>query len=174
MMKWAFQRLLRLYSVRDNVTLGRNVHIGLWTKIWAPNNMLVEDDVYIGMGCTIEVDGCIGRWTMIANGVGLVGRHDHDFRCIGKPMRFTPWIGSQSNRSQEQKATVIVGEDVLIGYGAIVLSGVKIGRGAIVAAGSVVTHDVDPYQIVGGIPAREIGWRFQPQEIIIHEEKLYK
>lgn len=58
------------------------------------------------------------------------------------------------------KGSIIVGDDVWIGLGAIICSGVRIGQGAVIAAGSVVTKDVEPYAIVGGNPARLIKYRF--------------
>jgi len=53
-----------------------------------------------------------------------------------------------------------IGADVLVSAGALVLSGVRVEHGAVVGAGAVVTKDVAPYTIVAGVPAREIGWRF--------------
>jgi acetyltransferase-like isoleucine patch superfamily enzyme len=64
----------------------------------------------------------------------------------------------------EHKPTTI-GSDAWIGANAVVLSGVKIGEGAIVAAGAVVTDDVPPYAIVGGVPAKLIRYRFPPDLI---------
>jgi phosphonate metabolism protein (transferase hexapeptide repeat family) len=55
---------------------------------------------------------------------------------------------------------VVLGDDVWIGHGAIILPGVTIGTGAGVGAGAVVRHDVPPFAIVGGVPARQIRWRF--------------
>lgn len=63
------------------------------------------------------------------------------------------------------KGDIIIGNDVWLGYGTIVLSGVTIGDGAVVAAGSVVTNNVQPYSIVGGNPARLIGKRFDDSTI---------
>lgn len=60
---------------------------------------------------------------------------------------------------------VIIGNDIWIGANAIILPGIHIGDGAVVAAGAVVTHDVGPYQVVGGVPARHISYRFS-QDII--------
>lgn len=76
------------------------------------------------------------------------------------------------------KGNIIIGDDVWIGYGAIIMSGVQIGQGAVVAAGAVVTKDVPPYAIVGGVPAKIIKYRFKEEimEILdkINFEKLGK
>ena len=64
----------------------------------------------------------------------------------------------------------VIGNDVWIGWHAIITPGVSIGDGAIIAAGAVVTHDVPPYAIVGGIPAKVIRKRFSDDMI----EKLLK
>jgi acetyltransferase-like isoleucine patch superfamily enzyme len=69
---------------------------------------------------------------------------------------------------------VHIGDDVWIGYGAVVLSGLSIGRGAVVAAGAVVTSDVDPYDIVAGNPARRVGRRFEDDQIATHERLLHE
>lgn len=62
----------------------------------------------------------------------------------------------------ESKGDIIVEDDVWIGYGATILSGVHIGQGAVVAAGAVVAKDVPPYAVVGGVPAKVIKYRFEP------------
>lgn len=63
------------------------------------------------------------------------------------------------------KGDVIIGNDVWIGRNAIILSGVKIGDGAIIGAGSIVTKNVDDYEIVAGNPAKHIKYRFSREEI---------
>lgn len=63
------------------------------------------------------------------------------------------------------KGDIMIDDDVWIGYGAIIMSGVHIGQGAVVAAGAVVTKDVEPYAIVGGVPAKVIRYRFTPELI---------
>lgn len=68
---------------------------------------------------------------------------------------------------------VIVEEDVWIGTNVTLLMGVTVGRGAIIGAGAVVRSSVPPYAMVMGNPAKVIGFRFKPEEIIKHEEALY-
>lgn len=162
----------RLYSVRDNVKVGRQVHIGAGTTIWAPDQLVIDDNVYIGKRCTIEVNGRIGSGTLLANDVGLVGRNDHDFSKIGVLMRDAPWVGNHDMPSTGPEFTIEIGPDCWIGFGAIVLSGVTVGRGSIVSAGAIVVHDVAPYTIVAGCPARVVSHRFTPEQIVEHETKL--
>lgn len=63
------------------------------------------------------------------------------------------------------KGDIIIQDDVWIGYGAIILSGVKIGKGAVIGAGCVVAKDVKPYEIVIGNPMRSLGNRFDDEII---------
>ena len=63
------------------------------------------------------------------------------------------------------KGDIIVEDDVWIGYGVTIMSNVKIGQGAIIAAGAVVTKDVPPYAIVGGVPAKVIKYKFSDEII---------
>lgn len=170
--KSLLERCYRRYAVRENVHLGDRVHIGLGSTLWAPRHMTVGDDVYIGKFCTIECDGSVGSGALIANLVGLVGRLDHDFRTMGVPVRLAPWIGQEDYAGRGLVLQVRIGDDVWIGYGSVVLSGVTVGRGAIVAAGSVVTEDVPAYSIVRGNPAVVVGQRFGPEEIRQHERLL--
>ena len=63
------------------------------------------------------------------------------------------------------KGDIIIDDDVWIGYGATIMSGVHIGQGAVIAAGAVVAKDIPPYAIVGGVPAKIIKYRFPPHII---------
>lgn len=82
------------------------------------------------------------------------------------------WIGVKNSRWEDgdwvhapggapiSRGPVVIGNDVYIGYEALVMSGITVGDGAVLAARACVTKDVRPYEIVGGNPARHIGWRF--------------
>ena len=174
MVKQLWHHFYRLYAVRQNVITGLNLHLGIGTILWAPHKLSVGNNVYIGKYCTIECDGVIGDNVMIANHVGLIGRYDHDYTCVGKPIRSTPWIGSPDYNGPGKDLKVVIEDDVWIGFGAVVLSGVRIGKGAIVAAGSVVTKDIEPYSIAGGNPAKKITERFASNDDLVkHEDILY-
>jgi acetyltransferase-like isoleucine patch superfamily enzyme len=60
-----------------------------------------------------------------------------------------------------------------VGYGSIILSGVRIGQGSIIAAGSFVTRNVEPFSIYGGVPARKIGERFENETDLEEHIRLY-
>ncbi|MCW5662009.1 MAG: CatB-related O-acetyltransferase [Burkholderiaceae bacterium] len=144
--------------------------MGSRPRLWAPERIEIGDHSYLGHEVCIETNCRIGRFVLVANRVALVGRRDHDFKTPGVPVRFGHWIGSQRTPSPYRSEEVFIDDDVWLGYGAIVLSGVRIGRGAIVAAGSVVKEDVEPYSVVGGNPAKPIGRRFtSSEEIQAHE-----
>ncbi len=104
----------------------------------------------------------IGNYCSIASNVSFVVSADHPIDHIStypfkalSLQRYTPEAIS--------KGDIVVDDDVWIGYGATVLSGVHIGQGAIVASGAVVTKDVEPYAIVGGVPAKTIRYRFSEE-----------
>ena len=65
----------------------------------------------------------------------------------------------------DNKGDIIIGNDVWIGYGAVILSGVTIGDGAIIGTNALVTKDVPPYTIAGGIPAKPLKKRFSEEKI---------
>lgn len=156
-----------------NISIGNNSTFGRGTVFWAPNKMTIGNNVYIGKYCTLQADIEIGDNIDIANNVGLIGKYDHDFSKVGVNIKDAPWIGDASYNFKGKDQKIIVEDDVWIGFGAIVFTGVKIQRGAIVAAGSIVTHDVPAYTIVAGNPARVLGQRFTGEEIKRHEEILY-
>lgn len=169
--KEIWQKLHQKYAVRDNVRLSSNVHIGIGSILWSPNRLVIGHDVYIGKNCTIECNGTIGNYVLIANQVGIVGRFDHDYRQVGVPIRIANWVGDAGK--SEQSGSVNIEDDAWIGFGSIILTGSRVARGTIVAAGSVVRTDTLPYSIVAGSPARQVSWRFNQQEAKEHEMLIY-
>lgn len=113
----------------------------------------------------------IGKFCSIACGATfLFTSANHSLRSLSTypfPIFFEEWGLDVANITEawDNKGDIIIGNDVWIGYEAVILNGVTIGDGAIVAARAVVTEDVQPYTIVGGVPARMIRRRFADAHI---------
>ncbi|MDO4189827.1 MAG: CatB-related O-acetyltransferase [Lachnospiraceae bacterium] len=163
----------RLLVANKKVSLGKDSSFGRGTIFWAPNRISIGNNVYIGKYCTIQADVEMGDNIRIGNVVGLIGKYDHDYSKVGVNIYDAPWIGDEDYDFKGLNKKIVIDDDVWIGYGAVVFSGVHINRGAIVAAGSVVNKDVPPYAIVAGNPASVIKYRFTEQQIKEHEAKLY-
>lgn len=113
----------------------------------------------------------IGKFCSIACGAKfLFNSANHTLSSLSTypfPLFFEEWGLEKKNvaDSWDNKGDIIVGNDVWIGYEAVILSGVTIGDGAVIGARAVVTKDVPPYTIVGGVPAKPIKKRFSEENI---------
>lgn len=113
----------------------------------------------------------IGKFCSIACGAKfLFNSANHTLSSLSTypfPLFFEEWGLEKKNvaDSWDNKGDIIVGNDVWIGYEAVILSGVTIGDGAVIGARAVVTKDVSPYTIVGGVPAKPIKKRFSEENI---------
>lgn len=170
-----YLRDLYLSQIRwSHYKIGSHFHSGRNVCFWAKNNITIGDNFYIGRNSQIECDATIGNNVIFANCVALVGRYDHHYLQVGTPTRLASQIRDNDYTWKGLQSKIIIEDDVWIGYGAIILSGVKIGKGSIVAAGSVITKNVEPYTIVGGNPANFIKMRFTKEEIKHHESLIYE
>jgi acetyltransferase-like isoleucine patch superfamily enzyme len=120
-----------------------SVRLRMPVVIYSPEQLELGDRVDIGEFTHIRANGGvrIGDRVLIAAHVTITSR-EH-------PVELPRW-------SVTKDAPIVIEDDVWIGAGAIVLPGVTIGRGSVVAAGAVVTADVPPFTVVGGVPARTI------------------
>ena len=110
-----------------------------------------------GGNCRLE----IGSLCSIADNVVFLLQADHDMSTLlTYPLAARHYYPHVSQATS--KGDIRISHDCWIAFGATILSGVTIGQGAVVAAAAVVTNDVPPYAIVAGVPARVIGYRFQP------------
>jgi acetyltransferase-like isoleucine patch superfamily enzyme len=145
--------------------VGKDFSFGQRSVLWAPRSLVIGNDVAIGSDVRIEVDGSIGDGVLIANAVGIVGKTDHAVTEVGVTVRRGRWVG---DCPETLSAPVRIGSDVWVGFGAILLSGVRIGDSSIVGAGSVVTQDIPENSIAVGNPAKVIGQRFGADDFLSH------
>lgn len=143
--------------------IGENFHSARGVFLWAKSELTIGDNFYIGKYSVIECNAVIGNNVILANHVSLIGRYDHHFQQTGVPIRLASQIRDIDYNWKGLNEKIIIEDDVWIGLGSIILSGVTIGTGSIVAAGSVVTKNVEPYTIYGGNPAKKIRMRFDDE-----------
>ena len=134
------------------------------------NNIFVYDHVGIGPHASLSTPNA----KIIIKGNCAIAEHltihtGNHARLIGQ---FVTDI-TDANKPSGYDKDVIIEKDVWIGANVTILAGVHIGRGATVAAGAIVNRDVQPYSIVGGVPAKVIKFYWTVEEILEHEAKLY-
>ena len=156
------------HTVIDPSVRMRETQIGAQCEVLAETYIEYSelgDFSYMGEHCCVA-DAQIGRFTAIANHV-RIGAPNHPMdRASQHRFTYCPeYYDAQAERdngffADRRADRVIIGNDVWIGHGVIVLPGVAVGDGAVLAAGAVVTKEVPPYTIVGGVPAKVIRARF--------------
>jgi phosphonate metabolism protein (transferase hexapeptide repeat family) len=159
-------------ETRDCV-LGRHTVVGVRVVL---AECELGDYSYMSRGSE-AIYASIGKFTAIASNVRInalnhpmnrVSQHNITYR----PNEYFPHAKiDKSFREYRQSQRVVIGHDVWIGHGAIILPGVSIGHGAVIGAGTVVTKDVEPYAVTAGVPAKRIKWRF-PKSIRTRMIKL--
>ncbi len=113
----------------------------------------------------------IGKFCSIACGAKFIFNcANHTLKSLSTytfPLFFEEWDLPKSEVASawDNKGDIVIGNDVWIGYDAVIMAGVRIGDGAIIGTRAVVTKNVEPYSIVGGVPAKEIRKRFAPEVI---------
>lgn len=157
--------------ILTNSDIRLNVETGKFVKLYSQysiENTSIGDYTYIGPNSNIK-NTTIGRFCSIGpNFTCGVGIHPTDMLSTSPVFYSTRkqcGVSFTSKDKCKEHENVIIGNDVFVGVNVTLLSGVAIGDGAIVAAGAVVTKDVPPYAIVGGVPAKIIKYRFDEDSV---------
>lgn len=156
-----------------NVVNNPNIEVGDYTMYndfvqdpidFEKNNVLYhylvnQDKLKIGKFCSIA---CGAKFLFTSANHTMKSLSTYPF-----PIFFEEWQldGKDICDAWDNKGDIVIGNDVWIGYEAVILSGVTIGDGAVIGSRAVVTKDVEPYTIVGGVPAKPIRKRFDEQVI---------
>lgn len=141
--------------VEENVSLG---HVVIEAK-----KLSIGAHTYIRSGCVLSAVSSIGRFCSIGNDC-FIGQDknthpsdwvsSHPFQFTNTKLSFEPEI-----------VDVTIGDDVWIGHGAMIMEGVTVGTGAIIATRALVVHDVPPYAVVAGMPAKVVKFRHPPEVV---------
>lgn len=152
--RWRNKNKLNQTSIKrlcniNNVIVGKYTYGELNIFDWGSKNEKLE----------------IGSFVSIANDVKFILGGNHRYDVLTTFPYKVKFLGEDTEAYSNGK--IIIKDDVWIGMGSIIMSGITIGQGSIIAAGSVVTKDVEPYSIVGGNPAKFIKYRFDKETIKI-------
>ncbi len=162
----------------QDVVNGPNIEVGAYTiyndfvhdpRDFEKNNVLYHypvngDRLKIGKFCSVA---CGAKFLFTSGNHSLRSLSTYTFSIFYEQWGLDP---KNIRDAWDNKGDIVIGNDVWIGYEAVILSGVTVGDGAVIGTRAVVTKDVPPYTIVGGVPARPIRRRFDPQTIARLEE----
>lgn len=151
--------------------IGKNVLFHPTTSAFSYKTISIGNNVSIGdhafFNATIS-HIYIGNNIAFAPNVTIRGGN-HSSHIIGKLLvDYT-----ESDKLKEDDEPVYIEDDCWIASNVVILKGVHIGRGSIIAAGAIVNKSIPPYSVVGGIPAKVLKFRWNIDQILEHEEKLY-
>ena len=160
----AYNRFLLAPSLKRSLaSCGENVVLGRRFEVAGAQNISMGHDVYLGPGAmllTTRAKIIIGDWVMAGPNIMIV-TGDHRTDILDRPMMTL----ADGEKLPENDQDVIIGSDVWLGGGVIILKGVHIADHCVIAAGSVVTKSVQPpYSIWGGVPARFLGSRLRQDD----------
>ena len=182
--KSIIKNIIIFYKNRKKCSFGNSCNIG-YNSFFDGNNVIGSNTIFTGKICygsyigeKSVITANIGNYSSIAGNVKIItGVHPINSFVSTHPVFYSTLkqngnsyvnenLFEEFNYADEtNKIPVIIGNDVWIGYGVTIISGVKIGDGSVVLAGSIVTKDVPPYSVVGGVPAKHIKFRFSDEII---------
>ena len=168
-------RISLLALVSHDCTIDKQATIHRWAKVKRGSKVGAYSFVSAG---TVVDNTSIGRFCCISDHC-CIGLPVHDPHLLSMSPVFTvknnaantSWV--EQDLQDYESPAVTIGHDVWVGTHAIIMGGITIGDGAVVAAGAVVTKDVPPFAIVGGVPAKVIRYRFSPETISLIQQTAW-
>lgn len=161
--KYKIKKIWRNKNKHNSINLIGNYNLNIINKIVVGNHSYGNINV---MSYNHKTENLIiGNFVSIADNVSFILGGNHNVNCFSTYPYKVKYLKSQKYEATS-KGPIIIEDDVWIGFGCIILSGVTIKKGAIIAAGSIVTKDVEEFSIYGGNPAKKIKDRYDDKNII--------
>ncbi|ONI42800.1 acetyltransferase [Candidatus Epulonipiscium fishelsonii] len=161
------------YFVHESSYIDDNVIIGNNTKIWhfshIQSGVIIGENCSFGQNVNVSNNVKIGNNVKVQNNVSIYeGVELEDYVFCGPSMVFTNDLTPRSKypKGSNNYKKTLVKEGSSIGANATIICGNTIGKNALIAAGSVVTKDVMDHEVVGGVPAKHLGWVCECGEIL--------
>ena len=155
LIKKALFRIWRILTLKKGIYSKNGKGCKFKEGVLTDERTIIGNYTYVGRYSTITA-ATIGKYCSIAP-FATIGPGEHLLDSASTSERINDLIPNRSSDLTSKK--VIIGNDVWIGTNTVILRGVTVGDGAVIAAGAVVTKDVPPYAIVGGVPAKIIRYR---------------
>lgn len=154
----------KAYKVAEPLAIEPHTHFSI------SRNHLWQMGAFSYSHSPLPVDSRVGRYCSIAGGLKIIGTEHPLHRFTTSPITYEKeFLNGDTQpfliKPLTPPSKLIIGNDVWIGQNVSLKAGLTIGDGAVIAANAVVTKDVPPYAVVGGIPARVIKYRFSENEI---------
>lgn len=168
--------VVRFFKYRNYPHITSTSRVEKGCHIYNTFNLYMAEDTNIDSGAIImntNAKFVMKKWSGAAIGLTVItGNH---VSIVGKAHKMVTEFDKQKiDVNHECDKDVIVDEDVWIASNVTLLSGVHLGKCSIIGAGSVVRNNIPPYAIVAGNPAKIVGFRFTPEEALIHERALFQ
>lgn len=169
---------VELYRDYFSHSRGKFGHIGNNVLIIPPLKIVNHKNVFLYDNTKIEkgtISASLGRFILKKGSAAAEGLSVHTGNHMMVVGKFYRSVTNEDKlkSGESYDCDVIVEEDVWIGCNVTLLAGAHLGRGSIIAAGAVVSKDMPPYAVVGGVPAKVIKFKWTIDEILEHESKLY-
>ena len=170
------RQIIEIWRHRGFKHVSEKARLGKGVKVYKKENLIMEEGTNIDAGGIImntNAKFVMKKWSGAAIGLTVItGNH---VSIVGKAHKMVTDFDKQKiDVNHECDKDVIIDEDVWIASNVTLLSGVHLGKCSIIGAGSVVRNNIPPYAIVAGNPAKIVGFRFTPEEALIHERALFQ
>jgi acetyltransferase-like isoleucine patch superfamily enzyme len=163
--------------IHPSADVENGARIGAGTKIWhiahIRSSATLGEDCVIGRNVYVDANVVVGSKVKIQNNVSVYqGVTIEDEVFVGPCVVFTNDLRPRAQNADWKITPTLIRRGASIGANATLICGIEVGEGAMIAAGSVVTKDVPPYQLVAGNPARPKGWVDESGEIVSRDTTL--